>query len=193
MLDQLIQLDQEIFLFINKSLSNSFFDWLMPYVRNRYFWSPLYLFLIVFLIRNYGKWGFICIVFLLLTFGLCDYISASVAKPAFERLRPCNDLTLKNEINSIVSCGSGFSFPSTHATNHFGIAMFLTGTFYSRWKWIAPLAFLWAFSVAFAQVYVGVHFPFDVTCGAILGCIIGYITSTIFSTVNFEKQWKSGN
>ena len=193
MFEALIQFDQQLFFSINKGLSNSFFDWIMPLLRNRYFWAPLYLFLIIFLIRNYGKWGLLCIVFLLITFGLCDYFSASVIKTAVERLRPCNDLSIKDEIISRVACGSGFSFPSTHATNHFGIAIFLVTTFYSRWKWIAPLALLWAFSIAFAQVYVGVHFPIDVFSGAILGCIIGYLTSTIFLTFKFEKQWKSGN
>ncbi len=193
MFDHLIQIDQQIFFFINKDLSNSFFDWLMPFLRNKYFWTPLYLFLIIFLARNYGKWGVTCLLFIVLTFGLCDFFSASVVKPAFERLRPCNDISLKGEINSRVACGSGFSFPSTHATNHFGIAMFLVGTFYSRWKWIAPLALFWAFSVAFAQVYVGVHFPIDVLTGALLGCLIGYLTSTVFLTLKIKKEWKSGN
>ncbi len=193
MFDSLIHFDQQIFFFINKDLSNSFFDWIMPFLRNKYFWTPLYLFLIVFLARNYGKWGWACLLFIVITFGICDFFSASVVKPAFERLRPCNDLSIKGEINSLVPCGSGFSFPSTHATNHFGIAMFLVGTFYSRWKWIAPLALLWAFSVAFAQVYVGVHFPVDVFTGALLGCLIGYLTSTIFLTLKINKEWKSGN
>ena len=193
MLEQLIQFDHQLFFAVNKGLSNTFFDWLMPYLRNRYFWAPLYLFLIIFLPRNYGKMGWFCILFLLITFAVSDFFSASIIKPAFERLRPCNDLSIKDEINSLVACGSGFSFPSTHATNHFGIAMFLVGTFYSRWKWIAPLALLWAFSVAFAQVYVGVHFPVDVITGAILGCMIGYVTSTVFLTFNFGKEWKTGS
>ena len=193
MFEQLIQLDHQIFFAINKGLSNSFFDWIMPLLRNKYFWIPLYAFLIIFLPRNYGKWGWLCLLFIIITFGLCDFFSASVVKPAFERLRPCNDISIKDELNALVHCGSGFSFPSTHATNHFGIAMFLVGTFYSRWKWIAPLAFGWAFSIAFAQVYVGVHFPIDVITGAILGCIIGYITSSVFLTIKFEKAWKSGN
>ncbi|MFD2162631.1 phosphatase PAP2 family protein [Paradesertivirga mongoliensis] len=193
MLESLIQFDHQLFFAINKGLSNPFFDWIMPYLRNRYFWMPLYLFLVVFLARNYGKWGWICLLFIVLTFGLCDFFSASIVKPAFERLRPCNDISIKDEMILRVGCGSGFSFPSTHATNHFGIAMFLVGTFYSRWKWIAPLAFLWAFSICLAQVYVGVHFPVDVTTGAILGCLIGYLTSTIFLTIKFEKQWKSGS
>jgi undecaprenyl-diphosphatase len=193
MLEQLIEFDQQVFFAINKGLSNPFFDWIMPYLRERYFWAPLYLFLIVFLPRNYGKWGWMCLLFLVLTFGICDFFSASIMKPAVERLRPCNDIELKSEINTRVTCGSGFSFPSTHATNHFGMAMFIAGTFYSKWKWIVPLAFLWAFSIAFAQVYVGVHFPVDVTTGALLGCLIGYITSSVFLTFKFEKQWRPGN
>ena len=87
MLDQLLQLDHELFLSINKGLSNSFFDWLMPLLRNRFFWTPGYVFIVIFLIRNYGKRGLVCILFLLLTFALSDFISASVVKPSFERLQ----------------------------------------------------------------------------------------------------------
>lgn len=193
MFEQLIQFDEQVFLAINEGMSNPFFDWLMPLLRNKYFWSPVYLFLIVFLPRNYGKWGWLCLLFLIITFGVCDYFSASIVKPAVERLRPCNDIELKDEVIARVACGSGFSFPSSHATNHFGMAMFLAGTFYSRWKWIVPLAFFWAFSIIFAQVYVGVHYPLDVLSGALLGCLIGYITARLFSTVKFEKKWKAGN
>lgn len=193
MLDQLLQLDHELFLSINKGLSNSFFDWLMPLLRNRFFWTPVYVFIVIFLIRNYGKRGLVCILFLLLTFALSDFISASVVKPSFERLRPCNEQGFNTEIVTRVPCGSGFSFPSTHATNHFAIAMFLSFIFHRKFRWIVPLTFLWAFSVAFAQVYVGVHFPVDVTSGALLGCIIGYITGAIFFTVQPETKWHSGN
>ena len=193
MLEQLLQFDQQLFLAVNEGLSNPVFDFLMPYLRNKLFWIPLYFFLIIFLTRNYGKWGLLCVVALVVTFAFSDFFSASIIKPAVERLRPCNDLSFKNEFQPRVACGSGFSFPSTHATNHFAIAMFLVGTFYSKWKPIAPLALFWAFSIAFAQVYVGVHYPIDVITGAILGCIIGYLTSSVFLTLKFEKQWRSGN
>lgn len=42
-------------------------------------------------------------------------------------------------------------------------------------------SFLWAFAISYAQVYVGVHFPFDVFCGAIAGLILGYIPAKIFN------------
>lgn len=180
MLDQLLQFDQQLFIAINKGLSNPFFDWLLPLIRNRYLWSPLYLFLVVFLARNYKTQGWIMIVFLLITFGIADYTTSGIMKPIFERLRPCNDTAIRDQINGLIGCGSGFSFPSSHASNHFAIAQFLITLFYTRWKWILPLTILWAFSISFAQVYVGVHYPFDVIGGAIIGCMMGYISGTVF-------------
>ncbi|EOR93251.1 putative membrane-associated phospholipid phosphatase [Arcticibacter svalbardensis MN12-7] len=193
MFDQLLQLDHQLFLEINQRLANPFFDYIMPLFRNRYFWAPLYLFLIVFLVRHYNKYGWICIIFLLITFAISDFVSASLVKPLFERLRPCNAPDFKDEVRSLISCGSGFSFPSSHATNHFAIALFLIVVFYHRWKPILPLALGWAFCVAFAQVYVGVHFPIDVTTGALLGSVVGYITGSTFLTLYTKQIWNTGN
>ncbi|HEY1024840.1 MAG TPA: phosphatase PAP2 family protein, partial [Sphingobacteriaceae bacterium] len=174
-------------------LSNPFFDWLMPYLRNRYFWIPLYLFLVIFFVMNYKKAGIAITLFLLITFGISDYSASSVVKPAFERLRPCNDPVFKTEVNTRIACGSGYSMPSSHAANHFAIAVFLITLFYRRWKWILPLALLWATAISFAQIYVGVHYPFDVLIGGILGSIVGYLTATIFIATQAEKKWNSGN
>ena len=41
--------------------------------------------------------------------------------------------------------------------------------------------FVWAATICYAQVYVGIHFPLDVTCGAIIGLILGYIIAKIFN------------
>ncbi len=193
MLDQFNQLDQTIFFFINQDLSNSFFDWLMPLLRNRYFWTPLYLFMVIFFVRNFGRQGWLILVFMGLTFGFTDYFSSSILKPAFERLRPCNDPIVKADVNNLISCGTGFSLPSSHAANHFALAVFLITIFYTKWKPILPAAILWAFSISFAQVYVGVHYPFDVTFGGIIGGMIGYIMSTILLHLQAFKGWKPGN
>lgn len=193
MLDQLNQLDQHIFFFINQDLSNSFFDWLMPLLRNRYFWIPLYLFMVIFFVRKFSKQGWLILVFMGLTFGLADYFSSSILKPAFERLRPCNEPLLKAEVNNLIPCGTGFSLPSSHATNHFALAFFLIAIFYNKWKPILPLAILWAFSICFAQVYVGVHYPLDVTFGGFIGGTIGYVMGTILLHLQAFKGWKSGN
>jgi len=192
MFEQIIQLDQNLFFAINHGLSNPVFDWLMPILRNRFFWTPLYLFIVIFLVRNYGKKGWLILVFLGLTFGLTDYFSSSIIKPTVERLRPCNDPVLKTEVRNLVACGTGFSFPSSHAANHFAIAVFLILVFYKKWKWILPTGLLWAASISFAQIYVGVHYPIDILSGALLGSIIGYVMSTILLAFKAFKQWQSG-
>jgi undecaprenyl-diphosphatase len=182
MIDQLLALDRELFFFINSHLSNSFLDWVMPWFRKPLFWAPLYIFLIVFFIKEYKIKGLYLIGFLLLTVAIADFSSASIIKPMFQRLRPCNDVSLAGQIHVRVACGKGFSFVSSHATNHFAIALFLIGTFASRWRWIIAVSLIWATLISFAQVYVGVHYPIDVLCGGLLGALIGYLISQLQKT-----------
>jgi membrane-associated phospholipid phosphatase len=193
MIDQLVQFDRDLFFAINNGLSNGFFDWLMPILRDRYTWVLLYLFIIVFSIKNYGKQGFIMILFLVMTFGISDFISSSVIKPNVQRLRPCNETEIKTKVNNLVDCGTGYSFPSSHATNHFGIAVFLIMMFYHKWKIILPIGILWAASISFAQIYVGVHYPIDILTGSLLGSSIGLGMSRILLSNKSFKTWKSGN
>ena len=180
---ELQQFDVELFLSIHKGLSNSFFDGLMPLVRNRFFWTPLYIFIIVFCIKNYKKQGYYMIGGLLATFAMGDLISSRLIKPFVARIRPCNDLSLADEIIRRVPCGTGYSFPSAHATNHFAIAIFLICLFYGRWKPILPLGLFWAFLVSFAQIYVGVHYPIDTFFGALLGASVGFFTYYIYTKI----------
>lgn len=183
MIESLHQFDVDLFLSIHRGLSNSFFDWLLPLMRNRYFWAPLYLFIIIFCVKQYGKKGWYIIGMLLLTFALGDLLASRLLKNIVVRIRPCNEITLTNDIIHRVECGSGFSFPSAHATNHFAIAIFLICIFYDKWKPILPLALAWALIISFSQVYVGVHYPIDVFAGSILGTVIGLFTSKLFKTL----------
>lgn len=180
MIEYLLQLDLKVFLFLNKDMSNAFFDWLMPVLRNPYTWAPLYLFLLIFFIRNYGKRGIIMALFYFLSFAATDSLTASVIKQQVKRVRPCNELALKEHIHTRVRCGSGYSFPSAHAANHFAMGLFLLVLFYRKWKPIIPLSLLWGVSIGFAQIYVGVHYPLDVLCGAIIGSIIGFLIARLF-------------
>lgn len=161
-------------------MANSFFDVLMPFVRIPYIWAPVYMFLLVWMWVNHRYKGlFWCFCFFM-TFVFCDYISASLIKNLIQRLRPCNDESLRYLIRQIVKCGSGYSFPSSHATNHFGLSFFIIFTLKKYSKWIYPLAFFWALLICFAQVYVGVHYPFDILGGAVLGILIAKLFSIYF-------------
>jgi membrane-associated phospholipid phosphatase len=181
MIESLQTFDVDLFLMIHRGLSNPFFDWLLPLMRNRFFWAPVYLFIIVFCVTEYKRKGWLMVGMLLLTFAIGDLTASRLIKYSVGRIRPCNELTLTNEIIHRVPCGSGYSFPSAHATNHFAIAVFLIFLFYDKWKPILPLALAWALIISFAQIYVGVHYPIDVISGAILGTLIGLFTSKLYN------------
>ncbi|RYZ47499.1 MAG: phosphatase PAP2 family protein [Sphingobacteriales bacterium] len=166
--------------YLNTVWVNSFLDAFVPYLRNQWTWTPLYLFLLIFMLQNFRFKGLLWCVFFLGTFALSDQISAHVLKEIFMRLRPCNNPNLQTLVHIIVPCGSGYSFPSSHAANHFALGTFSAFTLQKQVKWIWPAAMLWALSVSYAQVYVGVHFPLDVTCGGLLGFAIGKVTSKLF-------------
>jgi membrane-associated phospholipid phosphatase len=59
------------------------------------------------------------------------------------------------------------SFPSGHTTEAFAIATSLSLA-YPKWFIIAP-SFLWAATVGYSRMYLGVHYPTDVLAGAVLG------------------------
>jgi len=181
--DFLLQLDRHLFYLINHDLSNPFFDWIMPWLRNREIWIPLYLFIIVFCTWKNKKTGLVIIVLIALSAGFADFTSASIIKPVAQRVRPCRDpVVAKNDVMR-VSCGTGYSFPSTHATDHFAMAFFLIILFYKKWRWILLWGILWAGAISFAQVYVGVHFPIDVFCGAIYGALVGWLFAFLFRKI----------
>lgn len=189
--DLLIYWDFTAWYYLNTQWVNDVFDVIMPFVRNQWTWAPLYLFLLIYMPLNFGRSGWMWCVFFLLTFALGDYFSASIVKPHYLRLRPCNNPYIRDVVHLLVPCGSGFSFPSTHATNHFALGIFSGLTLGRHYKWVWWAAILWAISVGYAQVYVGVHFPGDVIVGGAIGSIAGLITGSIYNRVYKKRQTPS--
>jgi membrane-associated phospholipid phosphatase len=182
--DYLLQLDQHIFYLINHQWSNSFFDWIMPWLRAPKSWIPLYLFIIIFSVYKFRKQGAILLVLLTITFGVSDLMSSRIIKNQVKRVRPCNDTALSSTIISRVPCGSGYSFTSSHATNHFAVGLFLAVAYRRKYPWIMLISILWAAVICYAQIYVGVHYPFDILMGSILGSTIGISFGLLFKRIN---------
>jgi membrane-associated phospholipid phosphatase len=180
MIEELIRLDHQIFYAINTGLTNPFFDWLLPILRAPFTWLPLYIVIIVYVIKRYRTKGFYLVLALMLTAGLTDLLNSRLLKNYFNRTRPCNEIAFQKDIIVRVPCGSGKSFPSSHASNHFAVAVFLIVMFCNKWRWILPVGVLWAASISFSQVYVGVHFPVDVFFGMLVGVTMGLIISNTF-------------
>ncbi|HPQ99056.1 MAG TPA: phosphatase PAP2 family protein [Saprospiraceae bacterium] len=164
--------DEALFHWVNRGWSSGIFDFWMPLVRNKYFWLPLYVFLIAYILMNRQKpwWFLFCIGVLILS---SDTLSSKVFKPMFKRLRPCHNTELV--VVQRVPCGSGYSFTSSHASNHFALSTFLFLALVGWPLWLRSLLILWALNVAIAQVYVGVHYPFDVIMGSVTGMAIGWV------------------
>jgi membrane-associated phospholipid phosphatase len=171
--------NRQLFEIINSGFANPVFDFIMPFIREPNIWTPAYIFFAVFFIVNFRMQGLYIILFGLFTFIISDQLSAHVLKQVFMHPRPCSDVSMANHVRLLIPCGAGYSFPSTHATNHFAFSYFLISLLGLRIKWLAVLVILWATLVCFAQVYVGVHYPIDVICGALLGILIGYWTGYI--------------
>lgn len=174
--------DQRLFIKLNNDWTNPFFDLVLPYFRDSVFWAPLYIFLLAFITLNYGKkgwwWGlaFVC------TIAIADMVSSRIFKESFERLRPCQDPLFLSQVRLLLKgCSGSFSFTSSHAANHFGMATFMSLTFYSTFKKWIYLTYVWAIFISYAQIYVGVHYPLDVLGGAAIGVLAGLLTSSIFN------------
>ena len=176
-------IDKQLFTFIHHALGNRFLDPFMLFLRNPPVWAPLYIFVIYWVIRYHKTYAFKFITLSIVTVAFTDFISAKLIKPFAGRLRPCHTAELQPVLRHILDCGGMYSFPSSHASNHFGLAAFWFGAVFfltgKKWHWL----WVWAGLICFAQVYVGVHYPFDVTCGALFGWATGTTTAIIF------KRW----
>ncbi|MFP5041155.1 phosphatase PAP2 family protein [Parasediminibacterium sp. JCM 36343] len=181
-IDALIQADKKLFQLINSKFTTPWLDSIYPWYRESTTWVPLYLFILVFLFLNFGKRVWPWLLFVIFNIMLSDQISSTFFKHQFMRLRPCADPYLQFNVRLLLDhCSGGYSFTSSHATNHFGFAMFLLQTlkpFINKFKW--PLYF-WAASISYGQIYVGVHYPLDVFVGALLGCGIGYMVASFYN------------
>ena len=180
LMETLLQLDRSLFTFIQTELSGSTIDWLFLTLRNALTWIPLYAFILYWLIRYHRKFAWQFVFLSLVVFAITDYTSASVLKPLFMRVRPCYDTALEAPVRELVGCGGRYGMPSTHASNHFGLASFwflaITWMSKRKWWWL----WVWAALIGYSQVYVGKHFPGDILVGALLGTFVGTIMAILF-------------
>jgi undecaprenyl-diphosphatase len=182
MLEKLQQIDVQAMIFLNRKLENSLFDMVMPWLRESVFWAPLYVYMIAWGFMNLGKKGIWWVAWAIITIAFSDQLSSGFIKNTVARVRPCRDPEVLPYISlRLENCSGAFSFTSSHAANHFALATFVfisllpaVGSKITRWL------FVWAAAICYAQVYVGVHYPFDVLGGTIVGIFCGFVTSKMY-------------
>lgn len=166
-------------------MQNSFFDRIMPVITDVDNWKIVILIVWLALIVKGGKKGRVAAILVIVVVGFSDLLIAQVIKPVVARVRPCNVLP---HVNLLVGCGGleSYSFPSSHASNIFAAA----GFFGYKYKRLVVAFISIAVLVAYSRVYVGVHYPFDVLGGAVVGVICAGIILIIERRVSLfiEKR-----
>ncbi len=120
-----------------------------------------------------------------------DRTSVMLFKDVFERLRPCHNPELANLVHIINGkCGGQYGFLSSHATNSFALAIFTGLLFKKHYKYMMVSMLIWAAVVSYSRVYVGVHFPADILCGAILGSVVGFGVFKLMKFTNSKFNFK---
>jgi undecaprenyl-diphosphatase len=175
MFEYLEQLDVALFLIFN-GLHSSFWDVVMYWFSEEITWVPLYAILLFGLYKKYGwKSLTLIIIGVVLTITLTDQLSVKAFKEVFVRFRPCHNMELQHLVHLVKNhCGGQYGFVSSHAANTFGLASFLCLLFSSNKLGLG--LFIWATSVAYSRIYLGVHYPADIFVGALLGLSLGALT-----------------
>ena len=189
-------LDLQLFLIINKKISNPIFDIIFTFLHQPYknIWFIIIILSIwIYFIYKDKKNRLILILILPLGIFITDKIGDSIKD--FElRNRPY--MTINNEeMNLLVKVkntedgkykntrSSKKSFPSNHSANIFFIYFILSILYPSKNKYFLFIAIM----IGISRIYVGVHYPFDVISGAGIGLSMGFIIKKILIRQNIIR------
>jgi membrane-associated phospholipid phosphatase len=193
-------LDTNLFLFINRSLVNPFFDWLMPALSGSggvMHWFVLGVAVAAIAALFFGNARLrLCALLMVLVVALGDPLIVNTVKHSVTRPRPFVTLP---EARLFGVVGKGYvapaanggmdmaankvglnSMPSAHAANWFAVTMVAFLFYRKSWRFLLPMGA----AVAFSRVYNGVHYPSDVLAGAILGA--GYAAAGV---IGLQAAW----
>jgi len=188
MIDFLINLDHELFFFLN-GLHTDWLDTFMYWYTNKRIWIPFYILLIAWMIKEFRWKGLIFILAVAASVGLADLIISGFMKPFFERYRPSRDPQWEGMVHIVNGhTGGRFGFASSHAGTAFALATFIYLLFKEKYKWVVWI-FLWASLMAYTRIYIGVHYPGDILVGGVIGMLLGYVFHAIAKAI--KHKWFS--
>jgi undecaprenyl-diphosphatase len=179
------ELDKLLFFFFN-GLHTDFLDPVFFLISGKAIWIPFYMFFVFLLFKKFGKkMATVLTIGIILTVGATDFIAAKVIKPGVGRYRPSHNIDYSHQVhllknsNGDIYKGGKYSFVSNHAANSFALATFLAIYLRRRIKYFMPSILLWASIVSYSRIYLGVHYPADIVCGALFGMTMASIFSII--------------
>ncbi len=186
-MDTIIEFDKWLLLQLNGS-DSLWLDHVMWMFSDTRSWMAVALALLVLVIRH-GDWRRILlfIACFALAILLADQISSSFFKPVFARFRPTHDPQIGHLVDVVHNYRGGrYGFISSHAANVFAVCVFVSRLVRSRALTISLV--VWATLVSYSRIYLGVHYPGDILCGALLGVLVGWLCARLFTALQPRRE-----
>jgi undecaprenyl-diphosphatase len=181
--------DKELFLKIN-SWHTPFMDKVMWVISNDFFIYPfIAAFLYCYFKRSNGKRTAVLLLAIGFTVATSD-LSTNMIKHSVKRYRPSHNLEIKDKVHSVNDYKGGqFGFFSSHASNAFAITtlFFMSAAFFVSKK-VRFLFFILPFIIGYSRIYLGVHYPIDIICGALNGMVVGVLVFVIIQKFFNDKH-----
>ena len=174
-IDFLQRTDEAVFLALNGAHC-AYADSTMWLFTGRWAYVLPVLALLYLSFRCGWKRGVMMLLAVALTILLSDQIASSLIKPLVCRLRPSHaEHIVAYVLNG--HRGGMYGFVSSHAANSFGVAVLLI--LLSRNRLLAACMLLWAAVVSYSRIYLGVHYPGDIFCGALVGVAMAFVVNKL--------------
>lgn len=159
-----------------------YWDTFMWLCSRKWEWIPFYVSVVYVVFRNF-RWqeAVCCLIAVAVIVLFTDTFTSQIVRPWVGRLRPSNPANPISEMIHIVDNhrGGRFGFPSTHASNTWGLVFFISWLF--RRHWLTLFMSLWAVLVCYSRLYLGVHYPGDLLVGMLFGFLGATIVYWVFA------------
>lgn len=155
-------------------LHNLFFDKFMFAFTQIYVWIPFYISVIYIIVKQKKTEPLWLILALVLCVVLSDQLSSGVIKNMVQRLRPSHEPSIQGLLHIVNEYRGGkYGFVSSHAANTFSFAI-LSSIILRKKEYIIAV-FTWAIVNCYTRIYLGVHYPFDILGGMLVGVFCALI------------------
>jgi undecaprenyl-diphosphatase len=173
-METILELDKELFLFLNNLGSTTWDGFWMAYT-NKVNWIPFYLLLLFLMFKKVDKKVLLIIVLSAIAMVAFTDQVTNLFKDGFERLRPCREESLSGIMRMVKDYCGTYGFFSGHSSNSMAVAVFVGLLLRPYYKYLVFILLFWSFLMAYSRVYIGVHYPLDIISGMAFGAISGFL------------------